>query len=651
MSSKSLAAYVVLLGVLFLHPRESFSRPVIFEEPLSPRIANYDMEVSLDADTGILTGRETLTWHNKTADAADELQFHLYLNAFRNNRSSFMKEAGEKAYKKLKKDGWGYIEVGRIALADGREQTDEMEFIHPDDDNADDRTVFRLPLPKPLLPGETIVLHIDFTARLPSPPVARNGSKKEYFFFAQWFPKIGVYEHGKWNCHQYHSHGEFYADFGVYNVKITVPEKNVVGATGIEVERKNNGDGTATHSYHAEDVHDFTWTASPKFVEFTGRAQDVEIRVLMQKAHARQGPRHLAAAKLAVEYFQDWYGDYPYPNLTVVDPTGFSDATGGMEYPTLITAGTMTGMPQGVLAPEMVIIHEFGHNFWYHLVANNETEEAWLDEGVTTYCEIRIMEDIYGKGSMIDIMGIEVENMYMRRYSYVVAPDLDPTIKNSWEYYSGNSYRSMAYSKPALMLMTLENHIGTETMREILRTYFERYKFKHPKTEDFIEVANQVSGQDLSWFFDQMLYSNAVLDYSVDYVFSKEAPEGKGYDYTLSADSADVQLDQAKRDSGPMYLSKVKIRRLGQFRFPVEVEIVFEDGEIIRETWDGEELWKEYRYTRSAKLNKATVDPDNKTAADINYLNNEKTLRQQRREDKKPGGGTLDMIKYALDPQ
>jgi hypothetical protein len=637
--------------VLLMHPREVFPQPVIFEMPLSSRIANYDMEVSLDADTGILFGKETLTWHNKSGRPASELRLHLYLNAFRNNRSSFMKEAGEKAYKKLKNDGWGFIEVERIAMDDGRELTQKMEFIHPDNDNADDRTVFRLHLPEPVQPGGSITLDIDFNAKLPTPPVARNGYKKDYYFFAQWFPKIGVFENGKWVCHQYHSHGEFYADFGVYDVKITTPDKFIVGATGIMVERKNNGDGTVTHYYHAEDVHDFAWTASPKFVEFTGKARDVDMRVLMQRVHALQGPRHLKAAQLAVEYFQDWYGDYPYPNLTVVDPTGFSDATGGMEYPTFITAGTMTGMPGGVLAPEMVIIHEFGHNFWYGMVANNETEEAWLDEGITTYCEIRIMEDIYGKGSMIDLMGIQAEDMYMRRYSYVAAPDLDPTIMNSWEYYSGNSYRSMAYSKPALMLMTLENYIGAETMREILRTYFERYKFRHPKTEDFIEVANQVSGQDLSWFFDQMLYSNAVLDYSVAYLSSKEIPKGKGYDYTLSVDSPDVKPDRAERGGGPMYLSEVKIRRLGEFKLPVEVEVVFEDGEIVRESWDGQDLWKEYRYTRSARLRKATVDPGNKAAADINYLNNEKTLRQQRREDKKPGGGMLDMLKFALDPQ
>jgi len=163
-----------------------------------------------------------------------------------------------------------------------------MEFIHPDDDNAEDKTVFRLPLAKPLAPNDSIVVNIDFTAKLPQPPFARTGAKEEYFFVAQWFPKIGVYIDHQWNCHQFHANSEFFADYGVYNVKMTVPEKNILGATGLLVEKKPNGDGTATHFYHAEDVHDFAWTTSPEFVEFTGKTQDVEIRVLLQPDHVDQ---------------------------------------------------------------------------------------------------------------------------------------------------------------------------------------------------------------------------------------------------------------------------------------------------------------------------------------------------------------------------
>lgn len=631
------SSWVFLVGAMFF-PFVLSGKPVVFAEPLSPRLANYEIKVRLDSEARLLRGEETLTWRNAGTVPVSELQFHLYQNAFRNDRSTFMKELEREGRGiKVKKDGWGYMEVEKISLGE-ENLTAKMEFIHPDDDNTEDRTVFRLVLPRPLPPGESITLQIVFRTRLPEPPLARSGSRKEYYFVSQWFPKIGVFQDGRWNCHQYHAHSEFFADYGVYDVWMTVPGKNVVGATGVEVERRKNEDGTVTHYYHAEDVHDFAWTTSPRFREVKGRAQDVEIRILLQPEHAGQGERHLAAARLAVEYFQNWYGDYPYPNLTVVDPKPGAGETGGMEYPTLITAGTFTGLPAGVRAVEMVIIHEFGHNFWYHLVGNNEFEDSWLDEGINTYSEIQIMRDIYGKEkSMMDFLGVRVDEMQMRRYSYLLSPDTDPLKRNAWEYYSGASYRAMSYSKPALALITLENYLGTETMRRILREFLARGRFKHPATNDFIAVANEVSGRDLNWFFNQAIYSNAVLDYSVDRVSCRERKPGKGYDYTLSvaepAGKPEGKPEQAQGDQGgrrKFYVSEVWLRRLGDFKFPVELEVSFADGGKIREFWDGQELWKKFVYTRPAKLTAAVIDPEEKVPLDLNFKNNRRSLRQEK---------------------
>jgi hypothetical protein len=276
-------AMLALVGV------PALTQPVIFRKPLSPRIANYDIDVRLNAPKRMLHGSEILKWFNHSGDKITELQFHLYLNAFRNNRSTFMKESGGMIRgDEIDKEGWGFIEIDKIVLASGEDLTGRLEFIHPDDDNAEDKTVFRLPLSRPLVPNDSIVINIDFTAKLPQPPFARTGAKEEYFFVGQWFPKIGVFIDGKWNCHQFHANSEFFADYGVYNIRLTVPEQNIVGATGLLAEKKTNGDGTATHFYHAEDVHDFAWTTSPEFVEFVGKTQDVDIRVLMQPDHADQ---------------------------------------------------------------------------------------------------------------------------------------------------------------------------------------------------------------------------------------------------------------------------------------------------------------------------------------------------------------------------
>lgn len=653
----------IFLFILLVISLNVKAEPVIFDKPLSPRIANYDIDVKLYPEKRLLKGTEKLVWFNKTDKPCKELWFHLYQNAFRNDRSSFMKESRETMKeKKIEEKNFGFIDVDKISLESGEDLTGYMKFAHPDDENEEDKTVFFVPLPEPVLPGGRITVNIEFTERVPEPPIARSGSRKEYFFVSQWFPKIGVFEDGKWNCHQYHSHTEFYSDFGVYNVRITVPKGNIVGATGIEVSKKDNSDGTVTHFYHAEDVHDFAWTTSPNFVEFTAKEQDVDIRVLLQKSHKSQSKRHIEATKLAIGYFQDWYGDYPFPNITVVDPRRGAKATGGMEYPTLITAGTFRGLPKGLRAVESVIIHEFGHNYWYHLVASNEFEESWLDEGINTYSEIQIMRDIYGeKASLVDLMGIKVDDLKMRRYSYIVDPDKDPVVKNGWEYYSAGSYRACSYSKPALMLITLENYLGRETMQKILRTYFERFKFKHPKTKDFIAVANEVSGKNLEWFFNQALYTNSILDYSVDKVLTIELKEGKGYDYSISTEEVKEKPgkveEKSKRKPKPndeknkMYYSEVNIRRLGGFQFPVEVEIKFENGEKVIERWDGKELWKRYTYIKPSKMVYAKVDPELKVPLDINWKNNTKTIKEQIKEEKKATREYLDMMKFLLHPQ
>ncbi len=311
-----------------------------------------------------------------------------------------------------------------------------------------------------------------------------------------------------------------------------------------------------------------------------------------------------------------------------------------MEYPTLITAGTTYGLPTGVRAVEVVIIHEFGHNFWYHLLASNEFEESWLDEGVNSYTETQILEDKYGpSGDVINLFGIKINNIQMHRGRYLTAKDFDPTVRPAWGYYSGGSYGTNSYSKPAVLLTTLQNYLGEEKMREVMRTYVARWRFKHPTSRDFINVVNEVSGQDLNWYFDQALYSNVVLDYSVDKVLTHEVQSSKGYDFEFSAPaSQDSSLtngheasangaDTAAAQGKPkLYASEVHVRRLGQFKFPVEMVATFANGEKVHESWDGQETWRKFHYLKPTKLVSAAVDPDHKIVLDVNYTNNSKLV-------------------------
>lgn len=630
----------VALGIMYVTSIAGAAKsPTMFTTPLSPRIANYAIDVRLNTDDHTLAAQEVLVWHNRTGDVIPDMCFHLYLNAFRNNKSTLYEESGG-AIRGMRFDedeGWGYIDITRIETSSGEDLTDGMEFVLPDGEYEADKTVMRLPLPQPLQPGDSILLKIDFTAKLPTPPV-RSGYKDEYYFVGQWFPKVGVYSRGAWNCHQYHASSEFFADFGVYDVHITVPRENRVGACGLEASVTDNGDGTATHYYHAEDVHDFAWTTSPDFIELTADTEDVAIRLLIQPDHVGLADRYLSSAKAAIACYQDWIGDYPFPNLTVVDPPRGALNSGGMEYPTLVTDIGLYGFPAGIRLIEGTMVHEIGHTYWYFMLASNEFEESWLDEGFTSFAESKAMHSIYGpEGDLIDLMGIKIDQATIARVNYMSYPDRDPMARFAWKYYSKFSYAINSYYKPATMLATLENYLGEDTMRAILRTYYKRWRFKHPTTRDFIDIANEVSGQDLNWFFDQAIYSNAVLDYSVSWISSKKVDSGKGYDFTMTplpeSDSAltkdTVRVpDEEKADSlsEDRYLSRIKVRRMGTFVFPVTVEMVFDDGEKIRESWDGKDTWTEFRYIKPVKLVSATVDPDRKVTMDVNYTNNGQTL-------------------------
>ena len=238
----------------------------------SPRLASYVIDARLDPATRLLTGTETVTFRNATAHATSELRFHLYYNAWRNERSSFLQAAARGRRPNLRAWGaadWGYNEVTSLNLlpAEGTAEAPVAlagRFIQLEDGNPDDRTVLQVPLPRPLAPGQSLRVEVQWRLKVPR-AVARAGVEGAFFLMSQWFPKLGVLEaDGTWECRQF-IQTEFYADFGTYDVRLTVPATWTVGATGARAESVANADGTATYRYRADDVHDFAWTTSPLF--------------------------------------------------------------------------------------------------------------------------------------------------------------------------------------------------------------------------------------------------------------------------------------------------------------------------------------------------------------------------------------------------
>jgi len=634
----------------------------------SDRIVHYTMDVRLNVKTNIIAGSEKLEWKNTTGQPQQEFPFHLYHNAWKNNRSTYAKEEGWGLGLNQESD-YGYTNVKSIKVVDGKGETDitdTFRYLQPDDGNTDDQTVCQVRIPRPVPAGQSVTFKIEFETKQPR-PLSRTGVIRTYHFVAQWFPKIGVWWNGAWNCHQFHTTTEFFADYGVYDVKITVPQGYVVGATGgIPRKIETNKDSTTSHQFYQEDVHDFAWVTAPDLVPTVRQFRHVKIEagesadrhhplhevtviLLTQPQHDNMIDRYFDATFKALRFYGEWYGEYPYDAITVVDPANGSQS-GGMEYPTLFTGGTNRYSPKEQSSPEGVTVHECGHQWWYGMIGNNEFEEAWLDEGFNTYSTDRTENAGWPpfKASRM-YFGGRGANSYAGIplvFNEIDEPPLGPgnnglryqgkndvMAKRGWEYYQ--TYGLNSYTKPALSLVTLERYLGEQVMYRVMRTYHHRYRFKHPTSQDFINTVNEISGKNMNWLFENTWYSSNLFDYSVDQIVNQRIPKPDGV-FTMNGKPTDsTALVPTK-----VFESSVVVKRLGEAVAPVEVLVVFKNGEQKHEQWDGQYRWKKFTYQSDSPVSYAIVDPEKKLAMDINYNNNSKVERE-------PGYRSLAARKYA----
>jgi hypothetical protein len=418
----------------------------------------------------------------------------------------------------------------------------------------------------------------------------------------------------------------------------------VVGASGVPTGNRANPDGTKTLGFYGEDIGDFAFAASPHFTVTDGTYASsmgpVQVHVLALAGHPAAGVRYRDIILKTLAEFDRRYGPYPYKVVTVIDPEPGSQI-GGMEYPTLFTGDTSWYEPTHIT--ELTAEHEFGHQYWYGMVATNEFEDAWLDEGINSYTEVNVLDSILGRNtSVFDRPYANAGDYELQRLEYTAAPDFDPVTHWAFKFRNSGSYAGVTYGKTATLLATLESIVGRDTMDAAMRTYFMRYRFTHPTTEDFLRTIEEVAvargratvlpsgtvsavpigfadvppvNSSLRGYFDQAVYGTQVLDYSIDGVSSSPAqwwiPEPK---------------DKNARKQIP-YLSTVYLHRKGDFVLPVTVEIVFDNGDRIREHWDGVDRWKKLSYVRNAKVVSAEIDPDHSVLLDVDLFNNSYTTK------------------------
>ncbi|KKN35869.1 hypothetical protein LCGC14_0779280 [marine sediment metagenome] len=655
--------------------------------PGEERISNvrYEIWVELDDQNKMLHGQENITWDNNTRDDVHDMWFHLYYNAFKNEKSTTIQESKEERFggsgKEVKEGRWGWVDVTSIKLTDGPDLKPTMEFITQDKPvHPGDQTVMRVLLPEPVKPGEEVHLQLEFESKIPR-SADRSSYYQNSYFIAQWFPKPGVYEEGKgWNCHEYHLNSEFYADFAEFTVHITVPEDFVVGASGRQIEAVPDDEKkTVTYTFYQDNIHDFAWTADPDFIKVERdfiadkevsleeyeevarmlqlpleevKLPDVKMILLIEPEHKSQIDRHFKALRMAIKYYGLWYGPYPYETVTMVDPP-FRTRSGGMEYPTFFTAGTGILRSKKVLSPEGVIIHEFGHGYWYGLCANNEFEEAWLDEGINSYSTGKVSAKAYGPGAMpLSFRRIPISWFYklpeyydyeLERAAAINVVELDPITTVSWKFHDRGSYALNVYYRASICLHTLEGLVGEEMMLRILRTFQMRFRYKHPQTQDFIDVVNEVTGKDLSWFFEELFFGTLNFDYGISSVASIEKKkyvrgifdvDGRKEEIT-SKRIKKMEKEDKKSGDKKYYITEVKVRRFGEARVRGDVvmklKVVFEDGSEEVTNWRGQKRWKKFTFEKPAKAKYAQIDPDNIWLIDSNLTNNSLKRKPSRK--------------------
>ena len=546
-------AFFILFLFAFIRSEEYFQQDV-----------TYDIDVTLNDSNKTLSAFEKITYKNNSRDTLNFIWFHLWPNAYKNDSTALAKQflrLGSTRFLYTKEKDRGYIDSLDFYVDGVKANWDfHVEWID----------VAKINLPKPLLPGHKIIIETPFFVKLPK-VVSRLGHSGKHFEITQWYPKPAVYDNEGWHPMPYLNMGEFYSEFGTFDVKITLPENYRLMATGDMINGKKElawldslssiGDSLknltkkelAKHFKNKEpksdkkkksdekdslkvypnktihfrqyNVHDFAWFADPNWIVQKGELwlDDSSKQISLWSMYL---PKNAWMWRKSLDYIHDsglwysrFYGDYPYNHISAVD--GDMSAGGGMEYPNITV---ISSSPSEDLL-EYVIMHEVGHNWFYGILGTNERDHAWMDEGLTEYSGIRYWEKKYARRNaqlvFSDVLQNKIgigKNFNMPHFQYsnyasnALKDGAQPLNISSNKNYSYRNY-GQNYSKVAVMMRYLQHYIGESKIDIILKDYFESWKFKHPKSNDLINSFNNHLDEDVSWFFENLIDSTTYIDY------------------------------------------------------------------------------------------------------------------------------------------
>ncbi len=601
------------------------------QEYFQQKVDTY-IDVELDDENHILRGFEKMVYYNNSSLNLDKIIIHLWPNAYKNSNTNLAKQKysdGSTSFKYAESIDLGYIDSLDFKV---NGEIVKWQFLNEQID------ISELLLTKPLKPGDSIIITTPFRVKIPSGKFSRLGHIGQSYQITQWFAKPAVFDKNGWHPMSYLDQGEFFSEFGNYDVSITVPKNYVLMATGDlqnkeELEFLNekaeltsqlikenklavrdslgrkdmsfpkSSVEKKTLRFIQKNVHDFAWFTDKRYHVLKGEVnvnnRKITSWALFTNNEAKLWRRSIEYINDATRYFSKWVGEYPYNHVTAVD--GTISAGGGMEYPNI----TVIGSSGDSKSLETVIVHEVGHNWYYGILGSNERENAWMDEGLNTYIEIRYMEEKYpngyfrkkdstqnkSRGISLNIPMEEKELQHIA-YQFNASRNYDQPLKMGSKDFTQMNYGAMVYCKTGIGFHYLKAFLGEELFDNCMNEYFNQWKFKHPNPNDIKIVFENVSKENLDWFFE---------------------------DYIKTTKKTDYSLKKVSKINDQEYL--IKLKNVTGYNSPIPVQMINDSNEIISEKWiNGFKKDTTFVYKTSVKPSRIAMDYDVITT-DYNYKN------------------------------